>query len=97
MIQKMNQIDEIHHDMKEWTRLELPSKINKYWWAAGGDIFEFYKKVLNMKHFELKKAGDDMKGFTRNEVWTDGYCVMVELSQWNDPDFHEELQRWIKK
>jgi len=95
IIGRMNTDRDIRKDLSKILSSYSPTDNLIDMWFDSKDLFGFYKTVMEPdKNFQLKKVGNAIP--RRKEVWTDGYCILVELSLWNDPSFKDKMEAYIQ-
>lgn len=94
IVGRMNTDRDVRKDLSEILSSYRPTSDVIDMWFYSKDIFGFYKTVMTPeRQFQLKKVGDILP--SKNEVWTDGYCILVELNTWTNPSFRDKLEASI--
>jgi len=103
---RMNMVNSVIHEINslvvddslyDYLANVVTTPMLNFWFDdAEGDLMLFYKLVMDKKRFGLLKAGDNLQQFQYNEVWTDGYCMLVDINLWEDDQFHRNLAGYIK-
>ncbi len=95
-IKRMNKIPEIWDEIDSWL-YQYESKVFYNMWMSGPNLMTFYKNTLDKNvEFDLKKAGDSLNEYNRNEVWTDGYSILIDTNLWDYADFHQQIISELK-